>query len=60
MICIYSFAKLDFVSKKKWRKTGEKTLKNGNTISRMSEQGIWVEYESSPKDRAYGVLITVS
>lgn len=60
MICIYSFAKLDFVSKNKWRKIAEKTLKNGNTISRMSEQGIWVKYESSPKDRAYGVLITVS
>jgi len=59
-ICICSFAKSDFVSKNKWRKIAGKTMKNGYTISGMSEQGLWVKYESSPKDKAYGVLITVS
>lgn len=60
MICICSFAKLDFVSRNKWRKIAGKTMKNGSTISRMSEQGLWVKYESGPKDKVSGVLITVS
>lgn len=40
MIFICSFAKLDFVSKNKWPKAAGKTMKNENTISRMSELGL--------------------